>query len=52
VVLYQALMGGRVVEFHKRLVRLLELHGCGRQRKLVVIEPPLDVEMGLVRSVG
>jgi hypothetical protein len=45
-------MGGRVVEFHKRLVCLFELHGRGRQRELVVIEAPLDVEMGLVRSVG
>jgi hypothetical protein len=42
-------MGGRVVEFHKRLVRLLELHGRGRQRKLVVIEPPLDVEISMIK---
>jgi hypothetical protein len=47
VVLPQALMGGGIVEFHKRLVCLLELYGRGRQGELVVIKPPLDVEMGL-----
>jgi len=36
-----------VVELEKALMRLLELQWCTRQGKLVVIQAPLDVAMGL-----
>ena len=38
-------MGSGVVELHKRLVGLLELHRRGAQRELIVIQAPLHVEM-------
>src|SRR5882724_10140414 len=46
-VVQESLMGGRVIEGHEGLVRLLERRrGCG-QGELVIVEATLDVEMGL-----
>ena len=38
-------MGGRVIELQKRLMRLLELHRRGAQRKLIIIQAPLHIEV-------
>jgi hypothetical protein len=43
----QSLMGGGVVGLHEGLMALLELRWRARQGKLVVIQPPLNIKMGL-----
>jgi hypothetical protein len=46
-VVESSLMGGGGVGGHEGVVRLLERRGGGGQGELVIIEAPLDVEMGV-----
>src|SRR5215216_5383453 len=50
--LEEALVRGGVVEGEKLLMRLVKLVGRPSQGQLVIIQTPLNVEMGFVRSVG
>src|SRR5215813_2223565 len=40
-------MGRRIIEMNEGLMALFQVTGAGGQRQLIVIEPPLDVKMGL-----
>jgi hypothetical protein len=42
----QPLMGGGVVGLDEGLMPLLQLQGCGGQGQLIVVQAPLDVEVG------
>ena len=43
----QALMGRRIVERHERLMGLLELCWGGGQGELILVQPPLNIEVRL-----
>jgi len=51
-VFQQAFMRRRIVRLHERLMGLLKLCWGRRQRELVIIQTPLNIEVRLVRSVG
>ena len=47
VLFEQTLMGRRVIGSDEDLVHLFQLGGCGGQRKLIVKQAALDIEVGL-----
>ena len=44
--LEQTLVGGGVVGVDESLMPLLQRQRCGRQGELIVVQPPLDIEVG------
>jgi hypothetical protein len=52
LVVEEPLMRRRVIDVDEGLMTSLELQGGAGQRELIIVEAPLDVEVGLVRSVG
>ncbi len=52
LVFQEPLVRGRIIGLDKGVMDPLEFPGRGRQRKLIVKQAALDIEMGFVRSVG
>jgi hypothetical protein len=51
-ILQESLMGGGIVSLDEGLMALVQFSRRASQRELIVIEPPLDIKMRFVRSVG